>query len=498
MKTKKIALNFISDVLPLIIISFLGIYKMKLFIQILGDETLGLYQLFSQIMVYVSLVDGGLSSAVLYSLYKPNAKGDNKKLKSILAGAYKCFSLIGIIVFSIAFVCSFFVKGFIKGCSFSYSYIVITFLLFAISNTIGYFFVPYNCLLEVKEKRYINNLIVQGGQIVLSISEIIMLLLHVRFEYILVMHGIVKLITNLTEMFICKKMYPDIKLTQKDKSYEFKKKIKPLVFHKINGLIGSNIDTLIISSFMGLKSVAIYSTYNYIINMLKKILGKIEYSMTAIVGNSIALKNNNTYDIFMEINSMLFYIAIVICVPLNYAINGFINIWYENTISTSYLISIAFIAILFIFIVKMATTLFVSSGGLYDETKFCALTDTIVNLVLSLTLVHYLGISGVLIATAISVFIAEYIMKTIVIHKNIFKISPKKYFTKNIKFFLIYFVDLFISYFIFSNINITNIGTWFIVFAIFTIVNGLIILLIFKLMNEIKFIDRFKSLLKGH
>ena len=70
MKTKKTLLNFITDVVPLLIISILGIYKIKLFIKVFGDETLGLYQLFSQVMVYVALVDGGLSNAVLFSLYK--------------------------------------------------------------------------------------------------------------------------------------------------------------------------------------------------------------------------------------------------------------------------------------------------------------------------------------------------------------------------------------------------------------------------------------------
>ena len=73
MKTKKTLLNFFSDIIPLAIISILGIFKLKIFIQVLGDETLGLYQLFTQIMVYVALVDGGLSSALLYSLYKPNS-----------------------------------------------------------------------------------------------------------------------------------------------------------------------------------------------------------------------------------------------------------------------------------------------------------------------------------------------------------------------------------------------------------------------------------------
>ena len=94
MKTKKTALIFLTDVIPLIIISILGIFKFKLFLQVLGDETLGLYQLFSQIMIYVALVDGGLSNAVLFSLYKPNAEENKKKFNALLAGAYKIFKQI--------------------------------------------------------------------------------------------------------------------------------------------------------------------------------------------------------------------------------------------------------------------------------------------------------------------------------------------------------------------------------------------------------------------
>lgn len=494
MKTKKTLLNFITDVVPLIIISILGIYKMKLFINVLGDETLGLYQLFSQVIVYVALVDGGLSNAVLFSLYKPNAEGDKKKFNALLAGSLKCFSLIGIAIFGIALLASFFVPFLIKDCSFNYWYIILTFLLFALSSVIGYFFVPYNCLLEVKEKKYIYNLTSQIGQIVLSTCEIIMLLCGVKFEFILLMHGVVKLLSYLVEMYICKKKFPDIKLRQEQKDFSFKKHINSLIFHKINGLVGSNIDTLIISSFMGLKAVAIYSTYNYIVNMLKNILGKIESSMTAIVGNSLATAKKKLYELYDEFDSMLFFIAIIVCVPLTLAINDFIDIWYEGKIATSFLLALSFSSILFTFIVKMDTTLFVSAGGLYKETKLCALTDTIVNLILSLVLVNFLGIAGVLIATAISVFIAEYILKTIVVHKNIFEVSASKYFIKNIKFFILYIIDLIGSYYIINLFTINNIIVWFLVFVIFTIINATIIFGIFYLFKEVEFVKRFKMI----
>lgn len=496
MKTKKTAINFITDTVPLVIVSILGIYKFKLFIDVLGNETLGLYQLFSQIMVYVALVDGGLSSAVLFSLYKPNSEKDTKKFNAILAGAYKTFSKIGILVFIIAALISFIVPFLIKNSTFNYGYITLTFILFSLSNVISYFFVPYHCLLEVKEKKYIYNLTSQIGQIVLSITEIIMLILKIKFEYILIMHSIVKLLASLTEVYICKKEFPDININQEEKDYNFKKHINSLFFHKINGLVGSNIDTIIISSFLGLKNVAIYSIYNYIINMLKNILGKLSSSMTAIVGNFLVTSKEKMYDLYQEFNSMLFYTAIIICTPLTLAIDDFITIFYEGEIETNFLIAISFVTILFTFIIKMDTNMFISAGGLYKETKYCAITDTIINLILSLTLVHFIGIPGVLIATALSVFIAEYILKTKVVHKYIFNTSPNYYYLKNVKFFIIYVLDLIVSYYIINLFVIDNILVWFIIFTIFTLINSLIILVIFYMLKESKFTNRIKILIK--
>lgn len=493
-KTKKTLLNLITDVIPLLIISILGIFKFKLFIEYLGQETMGLYNLFNNIMVYVSLVDGGLASAVLFSLYKPNAEGDSKKLSELLSGAYTVFAKIGSIVFGIAFVVSFFVIFLIKNCAFDYWYIVLTFLLFSLSNVIAYFFVPYKELLEVKEKKYIYNIISQSGQILLSVLEIVMLITGFKFGYILVMHSVVKLIAHLIEALACKKMFPNISFHDKKKDFSFKKYLNSLIFHKINGLIGSNIDTVIISSFLGLTHVAIYSTYSYIITMLKNILGKLSSSMTAIVGNSLVRNKERMYELYKEFNGMLFFVAISICVPLILAINGFIDIFYEGKIETSMLIALSFSLILFMFIVKLNTTMFVSAGGLYKETKFCAITDTIINLVLSLTLVHFIGIAGVLFATAFSVFISEYILKTIVVHQHVFNKNPLGYFTNNIKFFIIFMIDLIGGNYLVSYFTINNLLTWFLVYIIFTLVNGLIIFMVFKIFNETKFISRIKEL----
>lgn len=491
MKTKKMIINFLSDTIPLMIVSVLGIFKLKLFLQVLGDETLGLYQLCQQIMVYVAIVDGGLNYAVTYALYKPNSEDNHVKINEILSSAKKVFSFIGVIIFGIAFIASFIAPYLIKDNSFDNGYISLCFMLFSLSSVIEYFFVPYQTILEVKEKKYLANFAIQIGQVVQSIIEIVMLLNSFSFISILIMHSVIKLLSNLTMMFICKKCYPDLKFNNKEKDYSYLPQVKYLIFNKINGLVGSNIDVVIISKMLGLKYVAIYSSYNYIINMLKTILGKILTSVNAIIGNILAKDKKNSYLIFDEMNSMLFYIATVICVSLVLAINGFIDIWYEGEITTSLMIAFSFVGILFLFIVKICINVFVNASGLFKETKFCTLTDTIVNLVLSLILVNYFEIAGVLLATCISVFISEYCMKSFVVYKKIFEINPLNYYAKNIKFFVICILDLLLGYFIISSVDINNIFLWFGIFAIFTIINAIFLFMIYNKLRETKFVNRF-------
>lgn len=498
MRTKRSFLNLITDLIPLVVISILGIFKLKLFIDVLGNKTLGLYQLYSQIMVYVALVDGGLSSALIFSLYKPNSSGNVEKVREIMAAGYKIFALIGMIVFGLTAIISPFVHFFIKDTVFSNQFVALTFLIFSLSNVVEYFFVPQRSILEVKEKKYIVNICIQTGQIVLSILEIVMLILKCNFINILLMHVLVKLLSNICVAICCKKILPEYKvsgLTKKD--FEFTKQIKNLVFHKINGLIVYNIDIILISKILGLNDVAVYSTYNYVINMLRNIIGKISGSITAIIGNYLSENNTNkTYELFNEFRSMMFFIATLVSVPLFFALGDFIDIWYEGKIQTKFLITLSFSLYMYIYIIKIPTTTFVTAAGLFKETKICALCDTIINFVLSLILIFSIGIPGVVFATAFSAFVAEYFMKTNVLYKNVFTNNkPIEFYSKNFKFFAFTLVDLVFGYLLFMNIHITNILVWLAVYLLYFIINGIITFIMFYVFKEVTFINRLKNIL---
>ena len=91
MRTKKIFLNMICDILPYLLIGVVGIIKMDVLIKYIGDVGNGYYQTINQIISYVFLAQAGFSDAVIYSLYKPFAEKNKDDINAIYGGARKVF-----------------------------------------------------------------------------------------------------------------------------------------------------------------------------------------------------------------------------------------------------------------------------------------------------------------------------------------------------------------------------------------------------------------------
>ena len=94
MRTKKIFLNMLCDILPYLLIGAVGILKMDVLITYIGDVGNGYYQTINQIISYVFLAQAGFSDAVIYSLYKPFADKNKDDINAIYGGARKIFKRI--------------------------------------------------------------------------------------------------------------------------------------------------------------------------------------------------------------------------------------------------------------------------------------------------------------------------------------------------------------------------------------------------------------------
>lgn len=494
MRTKSTILNFITDAFPQILILLLGLFKTKFFIQILGSSELGLYQLYGQIVAYLVLVEGGVGSALLFRLYKPLNQKDDKKVNETMAAGRFLFRIIGCLILLIGFVVSFFIGFFIEDANntFSFSYMQITFLIYLLSQAIFYFTIPHRVLFEADQKKYIPNIVFQVTAIIKAILEIIIVCSGLGLIAVLTSLVICSIVANFIILIAFRKYYKKVDFKEK-KDFSMLKDVKDLFINTLGILVTNNIDILIVSKMIGLGYVVVYSTYNYFVEGLKQFIDKIAGSAMSGVGDLLVGDKEKAVTVFNEFNEFVFFVASIICVPMFVFINKFIDIWYKGEVITSIVWSILFTIILFYQVTKIPLKVFTYSSGQFKEVKIFVIFEVIINLTLSLILVQFMGISGVLLATVISMFVADWCTKPFVIFKKILNANVWKYYAKYIINTLFIVLIAGITYIIVPK-SYDSLFTCLLLGAGTAIINCIIMAIYYFVTKQFTFMHRFNIL----
>ena len=341
MKRKRTLFNFLSDFAPQLFIAILGIFKIKIFLNNWGEDTLGLYQLYSQFFSYLTIVEIGISSGILYTLYKPTVEKNYEELKKIYNGAHYSFKIIGVIIICLGFILSLFISFFIKNNTFDFFFLQFTFLLYVLANLFNYFFMAQKLLFYAKEKNYVPNLIYQISTILKSLLEILLVLLHFELIHILILGIMIGIFSNLVLEFYYRREFSNLPKI-KEKKFSFSSNLKPIILQKLSNLVSNNIDILLISKFIGLGQVVVYTTYQYITLSLQLLTDKISNSLLTSVGNVLAIDEKEGDRLFLKVNDTLYISALLVCIPLYFVLNSFIDLWYKGQIVTSSLLAFLF------------------------------------------------------------------------------------------------------------------------------------------------------------
>ncbi len=495
MRTQKTARNLIISTILTTLVALIGLFKIKVFLAYLGDEATGIYQLFSQILSYISLVDAGLTSSLLYSLYKPVSENNSKKINAILKGGKNFYNKIAIAIIIIGILLSLKIDFFLSNYSMSLWYIQICFILFVIASALNYFVTPQKVILEARQNLYKVHLVVYISMIIKGLLEICLLYLHLNLLSLMILFVLISIIQNIVIIIIAKKDYKELSFNNVKPDNSFKKETNNLIIQKIGNVIFNNIDVILISKYIGAASVVIYTSYNYIINSLLNVVRKIGSSSLASIGNLLVTEKSRAKDVFYEYNSMCFYIANLLCVPLLLVITQFVSLFYGKSYTLSYLGSLYVVIIFYFKIIGIPLEVYTEALGYFQKLKKCIIIQSVINLVLSIVLLFKIGIEGVLLATIIAYIIGEFAIYPKILNDNYFKENKIKYYSSSFKLLLIGMFSYLIMYLVVSNIAITNLFIWFIMGAICFIINFIIITTYFIIIKQTSFFDRFKNLL---
>ena len=500
-RTENSIINSAMSIVTQVLTVVLNFAVKTVFIKMLNDEYLGVNGLFTNIITMLSLADLGIGIAIPYSLYKPLAKKDEHKINVLMNFYKKVYTIIGIAVLLIGLSLTPFLGLIIKDIPKNVPHLSLIYILFVIHSASSYFFVYKKFLIDSDQKGYITSRIIFTFSTLLSIIQIILLVTTKNYILFLLSSIILVIIQNIYISSKANKLYPFIKnktdeKLEKEDMEGIKKNVSSLFIYKVGTVIMNGTDNIIISKFIGLIIVGFYSNYVLIINSITTVLNQIFNAITSSIGNLVVTTNKKrSKEVYDNLNFANFWLYALFGVCIIVLINPFINIWIGKKYVMGF--SIVFLLVLNFYVLGMqsVTNSFRNAYGLFWIAKYRPIIMVIINIVISVVLVQFIGIEGVLIGTLISRLVTTAWLDPYIVHKYGFEISPKSYYIDYLKYLVIFIaISIILNYFV-SMVAINNIFMLILIAILVVIsVNVILVLLFFKTSEFNYFYDKIKKI----
>lgn len=429
-------------------------------IHLMAAEYLGLMSLFYSIVQMLNLVELGFGTAIIYSMYKPIADNDTKKINALLKFYSKVYIVVGLIVSAVGLSVMLFLPKLIKGDVPQDTNIYILYLIFLANTSINFFLFPNKKALMTAYQR--DDLIGKMHiitQIIMYAAQMLSVWLSRNFYMYAITIPISTVIYNLLCAYQCKKYYPGYHEEGKledDEYSEIKKQVLGLMVRKVATLSRNAFDSMFISAFLGLEITAIYGNYYYVMDAVVMILAVVKTSMAGGVGNSIAMETvaKNHTDMSL-INYMYMLISGWCCICLICLYQPFMEIWVGKDMM--FAADIAILFGIYFYILKMADirTLYSESVGIWWQARYLSVAEAVSNLLLNYIFIKMMGVYGIILATLISYFIFNFVGGAVILYKNYFTDGGIfKYILSHLRYALITGIIAAVTYYVTYKISI--------------------------------------------
>ena len=488
-RTKNSIINLITAFIGQIFGVIISFIVRMIFVNYLSSEYLGINGLFTNILTMLSLVELGVGSAMTYSLYKPIAEHDIEKIKSLMSLYKKAYRIIGIIVLVIGIGFTPFYKYLINEVP-NIPNLDIIYILFVINTAVSYFYSYKKSLIICDQKKYITTFYKYGFYFLYNMIQIIVLLTTQNYILYLMCQVISTILENIAISRKADKMYPYLKEKNvnkllKDELSQIKKNVFAMMFHKIGGMVVNSTDNIILSKFVGLTAVGLYSNYYMIINGIELITNQIFDAIVASVGNLGASEGKEKIkSIFNKVFFMNFWIFSFCAICLLVIFNDFIQIWLGAEYIFNFDIVISIVIAFYIKGMRRAVLTFRDATGNFYHDRYKPIFEAVINLVVSIILAKKMGVAGVFLGTIISTVTTSLWVEPYVLYKYGFDEKVYKHLIMLIKYTIVGVVACILTYYICSFINNVSIIGVIIKLCICVLIPNLIYIIVFRKSEE--------------
>lgn len=474
-RTKNSFRNMVTSVSSQLLLIALRFVCRTIFIYALGRSYLGINGLFTDIFTLLSLTNLGLDTAMNFKLYKPFAENDTARIRVLMKFYKLAYTVVGCVILLLGLLLIPFLPTLIKDYNSLYALglnPVVIFCLFLSQSVSSYMFFAYRrAVLYADQKEYIITLANVISQATLITLQCITLVIFKDFVLYTVLTTLFSIVENFILSYIAKKNYRSVfEKTSDHLSFaeikELFKDLGAIFVLKANNVVLKSASNLILSSFIGIAVVGLYSNYWLIYTTINAIVARCFISIRASMGNLYVKESAEKKYAFFELSNFATFVLYgTAAIGVVIVSDEFLTTWIGADYVLNFPVALLLGIELLFFGIRETLDQLRNVTGAFRQMWFRPILSVIINICASVALVNVWGVSGVILGTLISYVLTNFTIDPIIIHKvSLNKFKPvSRYYKKQFIYLIVLLAVGLVNYIISKNF-LTGLG-WISVFA---------------------------------
>jgi O-antigen/teichoic acid export membrane protein len=408
--TKKLFTGSALQTLNLLFDIAIGFVMMPFLITNLGESWYGLWLLVGSIIGFLAILTLGLSSAVQRYLSIENTLDKQTEYNQTLNSSLAVFIIASLLAIVIASVIALLPSLFISDVELieSFKYLV---LLMGLNIAISFISSPFRAILATDYKFSL----ISAVELITILSKAGLSFLFITMDYNVVALGVATLIGNslgksiliIYAIKLTKKIRFSLTLITKHKLIILFKYSSKTMLAWLGDVLRFSVDNIVITAFVGLTAVTIYNLplrlYNYASQFIITSLGVLQPFFSQKAGEKDGEAIRHKFELACGV---AFALGAILAAGLFVFGYEFISLWigeYEEVKTLIYI----FPAMILLATSQNPCILILYSHNKHEYYAYQNIAEGVLNAIISIIAVHYIGIIGVALGSLIPMLITK-------------------------------------------------------------------------------------------
>ncbi|MFR5170216.1 MAG: lipopolysaccharide biosynthesis protein [Clostridium paraputrificum] len=397
-------MNMCAAMIYQIIAIICGLITPRLILSNFGSTYNGVVSSATQFLSMISILTLGITGATRVALYKTLNNNDVLGTSRIMKATKNYMRKVALCVIVYASILCF-LYPFISHNDLTNAQNALLILIVSIGMFAQYFFgISNQTLLQADQASYVTYALDILKTIANTICVAILIKLNMSIYIVKLGSSIVFLFTPAIMNLYVKKKYKLIDNCKAD--YCGIKQRRDVAIHSIANLIHGNIDLILLTIFVDAKIISVYTVYYLVVGKIKSLIQVVTSGMEAAFGSIWVKKELKTLEKnFRGFEYLIYTFTVIVFSCVGILILPFIERYTAGISDIEYIrLDLAILITLAegVFCIRQPYVILVQATGNYKETRNGALIEAILNLIISLMLVNFIGISGVIVGTLVA------------------------------------------------------------------------------------------------